>query len=92
MQLEVRHNVVHGSTLSKNRSTAEEQAASKSDTWWTDSFERFYMDCREMLTATASKYGIDRNFGFVVLPSIDRDLQVGSDGNVVMELPTVRNE
>ena len=87
---EVRHNVIHGSTLNKNRATPEEIAASKSDTHWTDSFERFHTDCEAMLLATPSKHGVDRNFGFrkdVVLPSIARELQVDEDGEVVRRLP-----
>jgi hypothetical protein len=87
---EVRPDVTHGSTILRNRSTEAERAAAKSDTHWTDTFERFHPDCREILTATPSKWGVDRNVGFredVVVPSVDRDLQVDSDGNVATKLP-----
>eukprot|EP01046_Picozoa_sp_COSAG06_P066064 COSAG06_NODE_16500_length_997_cov_2.408686_1_plen_321_part_10 len=39
---EVRADVTHGSTILRNRSTAAERAASKSDTHWVDTFERFH--------------------------------------------------
>ena len=82
--------MTHGSTILRNRSTAAERAASKSDTHWVDTFERFHPDCREILNAVPSKWGVDRNFGFVedvVVPSIDRDLQVNADGSVMDTLP-----
>ena len=85
----VRADVTHGSTILANRSTPAERAASKADTHWTDTFERFHPDCREILE-TPSKWGIDRNVGFdadVVVPSVDRDVQVDGRGEVVTALP-----
>ena len=85
----MRADVTHGSTILANRSTPAERAASKADTHWTDTFERFHPDCREILE-TPSKWGIDRNVGFdadVVVPSVDRDVQVDGRGEVVTALP-----
>ena len=87
---EVRPDVTHGSTILRNRSTDAERAVSKADTHWRDPFERFHPDCAEML-AVPSRWGVDRNCGFledVVVPGVDRDLQVDSRGEVVMALPT----
>ena len=78
----MRADVTHGSTILANRSTPAERAASKADTHWTDTFERFHPNCREILE-TPSKWGIDRNVGFdadVVVPSVDRDVQVDGRG------------
>ena len=55
-----------------------------------DETRRFHPDCCETLDALPSKWGVDRNIGFVedvVAPSIDCDLQVNADGSVMDTLP-----
>ena len=60
----MRADVTHGSTILANRSTPAERAASKADTHWTDTFERFHPDCREMFEANPSRHGVDRRLSF----------------------------
>ena len=78
---------IPGSTLVRTRLTAEEVERLAPSPPQPSLV--FHPDCREILE-TPSKWGIDRNVGFdadVVVPSVDRDVQVDGRGEVVTALP-----
>lgn len=86
---EVRPDVIIGGTLLRNRSSPEEQAKASTESGWDDEFVRFHPDCRDVLCAKPSRWGVDRNVGFredVLIPNMDPLLQVDSSGNVVTEV------